>query len=189
MSQPIDRNAAEPHALVPIGDAEMDRVSEAARESSRHRMILRYHEHEEPVQRMLNAIEPESYSRPHRHTGPHKNEVMLALRGSFLLVRFADDGTPLEGHVISEGGPLRGVEIPRGAWHTLLSLHTGSVVYELNAGPYDSATHKEFAPWAPPEDDREAGASYLLGLRAHFAPLIPELAARDRIEAEEDDIC
>ena len=166
----------------------MDRATDVARASLRGRTIIRLHEHEEPVQRMLNAIEPESYVRPHRHTGPHKHEVVVALRGSLLLVRFGEDGSPLEGYVVAASGPTYGVEVPVGAWHTIVSLEPGTVVFEVNSGPYDPATHKEYAVWAPPEEEREAGAQYLLGLRAHFAALIPQLAARDQLEAEEDEI-
>jgi cupin fold WbuC family metalloprotein len=166
----------------------MDRATDIARASERGRTIIRLHEHDEPVQRMLNALEPESYVRPHRHTRPHKHEVVVALRGSVLVVRFGEEGVPLEGYVVAAAGPAGGIEVPVGAWHTIVSLEPGTVVFEVNSGPYDPATHKEYALWAPPEEDRGAGAQYLLGLRTHFAALIPQLAARDLVEAEEDEI-
>jgi cupin fold WbuC family metalloprotein len=138
---------------------------------------------------MLNAIEPESYTRPHRHLNPAKPEAFVALRGSVLVVRFDDAGKPLQGVLVSAEGDVRGVEVPAGAWHCLISLHSGTVLFEVIQGPYDAATHKEFAPWAPPEEDTQAGAAFIAAIRAHFEPILPAVAAIDQIEAEDDEIC
>jgi len=189
MSQPYTSKDNDPLALIPFGDDLLDEVVQAARSSARKRSIIRFHEHEEAVQRMLNALEPESYVRPHRHTVQGKREAFVALRGSLLVVRFGDNGRALEGIVVSAGGPVRGIEVPEGAWHSIVSLESGTVMFEVIQGPYDPETHKEFAPWAPPEEDEEAGAAYMRSLRALFESTIPRLAALDRIEAEEDDIC
>ncbi|MEO6458371.1 MAG: WbuC family cupin fold metalloprotein [Chloroflexia bacterium] len=189
MSKPYPRNPADPLALVPIDEYSLDAVAADAANSPRRRSILRFHEYPDYIQRMLNAIEPESYARPHQHRDPDKVELFVALRGSVLMVRFSEDGVPIEGVVVSADGPVRGVEVPAGAWHCLLSLESGTVLFEVKEGPYDAATDKRFAPWSPPEEDREAGLAYMAQLRTHFASLIPELAARDLIEAEADDIC
>ena len=189
MSKPYPRNPADPLPLAPFDAQLLDDVAADALDSPRRRNIIRFHEHSDYLQRMLNAIEPESYARPHQHRDPDKVEIFVALRGSVLMVRFSEDGTPIEGIVVSADGPVRGVEIPAGAWHCLLSLESGTVLFEVKEGPYDAATDKRFAPWAPPEEDREAGLAYISQLRAHFSTIVPELAARDLIEAEEDDIC
>jgi cupin fold WbuC family metalloprotein len=176
-------------ALVPFGEGLLDQVTEAARGSARKRSIIRFHEHGEAVQRMLNALEPESYVRPHRHPVAGKREAFVALRGSLLVVRFGEEGRALEGVVVSAEGPVKGLEVPEGAWHSILSLESGTVMFEVIQGPYDAETHKEFAPWAPPEEDEAAGAAYMRSLRAMFEGVIPQMAARDIIEAEEDEIC
>jgi cupin fold WbuC family metalloprotein len=187
MSTPYPRDRLDPYSLIPFDDQLLDQAVEAAQHSPRKRHIIRLHEHEEAVQRMLNAIEPESYARPHRHAD--RPETLVAMRGSVLVARFADDGTPVEGVVASAAGPVRGVEIPPGAWHGVIALQHGSVVFEVTLGPYDPATHKEFADWAPPEQDRQAGLEYIARLRAQFEVVLPKLAAIDQIEAEEDEIC
>ena len=189
MSKLYPRNPTDPLALVPFDEQLLDDASTDAKNSPRRRNILRFHEHSDYLQRMLNAIEPESYARPHQHRDPDKVEIFVALRGSVLMVRFSEEGVPLEGVVVSAGGPVRGVDVPAGAWHCLLSLESGTVLFEVKEGPYDAATDKRFAEWSPPEEDREASLEYMSQLRVHFASLIPELAARDLIEAEEDDIC
>jgi cupin fold WbuC family metalloprotein len=138
---------------------------------------------------MVNAVEPASYVRPHRHAAPARPEIFVALRGSVLIVRFSDDGLPIEGLVVSVDGPVYGAEIPGGAWHSLVALKSGTVLYEVTQGPYNLATNEEFAPWAPPAEDTEAAQAYIASLKAHFEPLSPELSALDQIEAEEDEIC
>ena len=189
MSNPYPRNPTDPLTLVPFSEELLDAVVVDASNSPRRRSITRFHEHSEFLQRMLNAIDPESYSRPHQHRDPDKVEVFVALRGSALVVRFSGDGMPIEGIVVSADGPVKGLEVPAGAWHGLLALQPGTVLFEVKEGPYDAATDKRFAPWSPPEEDREAGLAYMAQLRIHFASTIPELAARDLIAAEEDDIC
>src|SRR5437773_856487 len=90
----------DPLALVPFDDALLDEAAGQARSSPRKRVIVRFHELEEGLHRMLNAIEPESYVRPHKHVAIYKPEAFVALRGSLLVIRFADDGAPLEGIVV-----------------------------------------------------------------------------------------
>jgi cupin fold WbuC family metalloprotein len=184
MSTPFFRNQSDLLSLVPLDETLLQEASSAANDSPRKRSIIRFHEHDEPVQRMLNAIEPESYARPHKHLA--KPEAFVALRGSLLVVRYSDNGDPTEAVVVSEDGPCRGVEIPPGAWHSIVALQEGTVIFEVSQGPYDPATHKVFAPWAPPEEDREAGLAFIARLRSQFDRLVPAVAARDQIDAEDD---
>ena len=189
MSQPYNRDPADSLALVPVSDVLLDEVTQAAWDSPRKRHMLRFHEFSEPVQRMLNAVEPGTYVRPHRHVQPDKPEAFVVLRGAVLVVRFGDDGTPLEGLAVSEEGPVRAAEVPPRAWHCFLVLRAGTVLFEVTQGPYDAATNKQFAPWAPAEEDAEGAHAFIAELRRYFDPLVPEVAAMNRIEAEEDEIC
>jgi cupin fold WbuC family metalloprotein len=189
MSTRYNRTNTDPLALIPFDDALLDEAVRQARSSPRKRVIVRFHEHEEGLQRMLNAVEPESYVRPHRHVAVYKPEAFVALRGSLLVIRFADDGAPLEGIVVSPDGPVKGVDIPQRAWHCFIALKSGTVIFEVSQGPYDPTTAKEYAPWSPPEEDVEAGQEFIARMRAYFEPLLPEVSALDQIEAEEDEIC
>ena len=189
MSQRYTSEKGDPLALIPFGEEVLDGVTAAARGSGRKRSIVRFHEHGDAVQRMLNALEPESYVRPHRHAVAGKREAFVALRGSLLVVRYGDDGGVLEGVVVAADGPVKGLEVPEGAWHSIVALESGTVMFEVMQGPYDVETHKEFADWSPSEEDVEAGVEFMRGLRARFEGVIPGLAARDIIEAEAEDIC
>src|SRR5438128_465116 len=100
MSTPYERNQSDPLSLVAIDEDLLDSVVRLANRSPRKRAMLRFHEFDEHVQRMLNAVEPGSYVRPHRHVSSVKPEAFVVLRGSVLVVRFSDDGAPVEGIVV-----------------------------------------------------------------------------------------
>lgn len=113
---------------------------------------------DDPVQRFLNAIEPGSYVRPHRHTAPPRWELFTLLAGSVVVLLFDDAGTVLAREEVSAQGPLRGLEIPGGVWHALAARESGTVLLEIKPGPYFPAEDKDFAPWAPREGDPAAPA-------------------------------
>jgi len=112
----------------------------------------------DPVQRLLNAFEPGTYVRPHRHNAPGKWEFFAILRGRALVLTFDDTGTVLERHELSPTGPVQAVEITAGTWHTLVASESGTVLLEVKPGPYTPAGPQEFAPWAPAEDSSKAVA-------------------------------
>ena len=156
-----------PGRLRPIDAETLERARAGARASPRRRAILRFHDHDEPVQRMLNAVEPDSYVRPHRHEAPDKTEVFLVLAGRACVCRWDDSGSLLESVEIAAEGPRRGVEIPPRVWHSLVALEPGTVLYELIEGPFLEASHKRHASWAP-EEGSEAGRRFHDALRARI---------------------
>jgi cupin fold WbuC family metalloprotein len=175
-------------SLRPVDWVLLDRATDAARQSPRHRHILRFHDFPETVQRMVNAVEPESYAPPHQHHDPDKAEIFVCLRGRAVVVRFDATGAILEATTVAAGGPVLGVEIPPTAWHTLLALEPGTVLYEVKEGPYDPAGDKRFAPWAPPETDPAAGQAYLRELRHRLG--LPPLGHVDPgSEVDDEDLC
>lgn len=149
--------------MKPITDALIAQVAEAAAASPRRRMNHDFHEAHEVVQRMLNALRDDSYVRPHRHADPDKVEAFMALSGRFLCVTFDDEGAVTGHAVLDPAGPTRGAEIPPRTWHSLLALDPVAVAFEIIQGPYDPATHKSFASWAP--EDAEEGLAYMRALR------------------------
>jgi cupin fold WbuC family metalloprotein len=151
-----------------IGPALLDQIWKQARESPRKRKNFNFHLREsDPAHRLLNAVEPDSYVRPHRHLDPSKDETIIAVRGSFGLVFFDEHGAVTKSLIIRAGGETMGVNIPHGIYHTLLALDSASVFFEAKAGPYVPIALAEFAPWAPPESDL-AALAYLEKLRGLF---------------------
>ena len=140
---------------------------EQAKRSDRKRTIYRLHEHEEPVQRMVNAVIPKTYITPHKHGEPPKVELMSILVGKVAMLQFSDDGQVDEVHILDANGAVKIVDIAPNTYHSMVALEP-SAVLEIIKGPYDPLTHKQFAEWAPLEGD-SACASYLENLEAIIA--------------------
>jgi cupin fold WbuC family metalloprotein len=142
----------------------VNKVCEEAKVSPRKRKNFNFHPVlEDPLQRMLNAMEPGTYVHPHKHENPDKTEAFLILRGRVLVIEFYDDGGIKDCSFLSSESGNYGVEIPPRSFHTLLSLEPGTIIYEVKNGPYDPIDDKNFAPWAPREDDPARG-SYMTEL-------------------------
>lgn len=147
----------EPNDLCWIGDDLLDAVSAEARSSPRLRRNRNFHRAEDSrCHRLLNAIEPDSYIRPHRHLDPEKEETILVVRGRIAVLFFSEDGNETESATLEVGGPLLGVNIAPGRFHSLVALDAGSVFFEAKAGPYKPLEPAELAPWAPEEGSEEA---------------------------------
>ena len=143
--------------LLRINETLLDQVTDKARQSPRRRMNHNFHRHPgDPLNRMLNAMEPGTYVRPHKHENPDKREAFLLLRGRVLVVSFDAAGNVTDQVELNPATGQFGLEITPGTYHTLVALETGSVLYELKDGPYDVATDKQFAQWAPEEGSPEA---------------------------------
>lgn len=153
-----------------IDTALLDEVSAEARTSPRRRRNRNFHPDDNAVcQRLLNAVEPDSYIPPHRHNDPAKSESIIVLRGRLGAVFFDDRGAVTDRAVLEPDGAAVGINVPAGTFHTVLALASGTVFFEAKAGPYLPLAPAEKAPWAPAEG--EAGANgYLEWLRSLVAP-------------------
>jgi cupin fold WbuC family metalloprotein len=153
-------------AMQLIDDRIISQTLEAARQSPRRRMNHNFHSGpEDNPHRFLNVILQGSYVAPHRHLRPPKAESFLVLEGCLLLICFEDDGMVCSRHFLGNAPPstARGIDLEPGVWHTLTAVTPHAVCYEVKPGPWDPATDKEFAPWAPREGDPRA-EEYLRGL-------------------------
>jgi cupin fold WbuC family metalloprotein len=152
-----------------INDVLLDETTARAKSSPRLRMNCNFHEDlNDPVNRLLNAMEPGTYLRPHRHCRPDRHEIFLVLRGRVALFLFDEEGAVTDTVVLD---PLRGCyggEIPPGVWHGLLVLETGTVLYEVKQGPYAPLTPDNLAPWSPPAEDTGAVRRYMDALHKYL---------------------
>ena len=141
--------------MVRITTELIEKVVAEARQSPRRRMNYNFHpELSDPVQRLLNALEPWTYIRPHRHTT--KEESFVLLSGTVLAVVFNNDGTIRDHAILSRETGILGIEFEENCYHMLTSLETGSVVFEIKEGPFVPHTEGSSAPWAPQEGTPEA---------------------------------
>ena len=153
-----------------IDQALIDQKAHDAQASARQRDIHVLHTgDEDTLQRMLNAMQPGTYITPHRHVAVPKAEAVVVLQGSLGFVRFEEDGSYDEQNFvyINPKQGVFGVDYRAGVWHTFIALEPDTVVFEVKPGPYDAATDKEFAPWAPAEGDA-ATTEYLATLEDRF---------------------
>jgi len=147
-----------------------DLLSSAA-QSQRLRAHANIHDsHDDHCQRLFNAINANSYIRPHRHSLDPKAECLIAIKGLFGFIGFTNKGD-IESIILfgsekyAEKLPIAsGLELPAGVWHTVVSLVDQSILFELKAGPFDPNLAKEYAPWAPEEGGKDA-QDYLITLR------------------------
>jgi len=155
-------------SLVLLDQNLFDALGTAAHNSSRKRQHHNLHEStQESAQRFLNALEPDSYVRPHRHVQPDKAETLLILRGKLGLLLFDAAGAVIRIEILSQSGHTRGGHIPAGIWHGVLALEPGTVVFEVKNGPYRPADSQEHACWAPAEGSPDT-TMWLARMRSLF---------------------
>jgi cupin fold WbuC family metalloprotein len=140
-----------------IDGSQLERVVEVSRKSPRGRIILPFHKtDDEKCHRMLNALQPGSYIRPHRHLRPPKTETILVLKGSVCFVIFDSAGRIDSHFTLAAGGPRIGIDIEPILYHTLFALENDTVVFEVKEGPFSPLAAGDFAEWAPPEGNLAA---------------------------------
>lgn len=149
----------------------LNTVSEQAKTNSRLRMNYNFHKQmDEPVQRLLNALEPNTYLPPHRHLQAQKQEIFLVQRGSVLTFLFDDKGTITQIHEINPAKGVFGMEIEPDIWHSFIILETNTVIYEIKQGPFAPIDPKDMAPWAPKPQETEAAQNYIQELLSAYQP-------------------
>jgi cupin fold WbuC family metalloprotein len=146
----------------------LDNLSAEARVNPRRRKNFNLHPSDDfCCHRLFNALEPDTYIRPHRHLDPVKDETFMIVRGKLGVIMFDVAGIVLGHVVLVPGGEAVAVDMPHGAFHSAVSLEPGTVFFEAKAGPYRPLTAEETAPWAPAEGTPEA-ADYLAMLKKHI---------------------
>jgi cupin fold WbuC family metalloprotein len=151
-----------------IDAALLETASRLAAGSPRLRRNHNFHASSaEPCNRLLNAIEPGSYVRPHCHAEASKDETVLVLRGRVGVLEFDPAGRVSGTAVLQAGGDRVGINVPHGTFHSLLALTPGAVFFEAKAGPYTPLSPIERPDWAPEEGSADA-PRYLAWMRSHF---------------------
>lgn len=154
--------------MITVDSLILDQLTEKAKASPRLRMNHNFHPaNESTCHRLLNAIEPGSYIRPHCHLDPEKDESFVLLRGQLGVICFEAAGKVTETALLTTGSDQTVITIPHGVFHTAVSLALGTIFFEAKAGPYIPFSETEIASWAPSDTDPTAPA-YLQQLCALF---------------------
>ena len=154
--------------MIIINDDFIQPVIDKANVSSRKRMNYNFHTQlDDPLQRMLNCLEPDTYVQPHKHENPDKVEAFILLKGKILVIEFNNDGQVASHAILEAGTGVYGAEIAPRIFHCIIALEPGSVVYEVKDGPYSPLNDKNFASWAPKEGEE--------GCREYMKTLVRKL--------------
>ena len=150
--------------MIKINSALLKEMMNKARQSERGRINYNFHfGGDDPLQRMLNSMQPGTYLQPHKHQNPDKREVFMALTGKFVVIQFHDDGRIADHMILDPKNNDYAAEVPARTYHTIICLEPDSIIYELKDGPYNPNDDKHFAPWAPKEGE-EGCIGYLESL-------------------------
>ncbi|MFN5117307.1 MAG: WbuC family cupin fold metalloprotein [Cyanobacteriota bacterium] len=170
MTSPPDSGAAP--RLQRLDQSLFDRVAAEARQLPRLRLNHNLHAAPDAVQRFLNVLQPGTYVRPHRHLRNQPGtgfECFVVLQGGIGLLLFDDMGRVGTLERLEAAGPLRGIDLAEGQFHSLVALEPDTVMLEIKQGPYVPAADKDFLPGFPAEGTPEA-ALQEHSWRGLFAP-------------------
>ena len=146
----------------------IDELIAKARSAPRQRSHHNLHgDAGDPAHRLLVAIEPDSYVRPHCHLDPNKAETIIPLRGRLGALVFDGEGKVLEARVIAPEAGSFGFHVPAGVFHSIVALESGTVFIEIKAGPYAVPVAAEWGQWAPAEGEPGV-AGYLAEMKGAF---------------------
>jgi cupin fold WbuC family metalloprotein len=120
----------------------LDTLSAQAKASPRLRMNYDLRNTpDDQSQRMLNALEPGTVMPIHRHQ--HTSETVVVLRGKVRWLYYNDQGQLTESILVEADGDIRGLSVPKGQWHSLECLESGSVILETKDGAWEAMREED----------------------------------------------
>ena len=113
----------------------LDNLTDEASKNERLRKNYNLHEKlDDPVQRLLNALEPGTDLPIHRHK--NTEETYMLVRGGMRVLFYNDKKEITESVLLSSKAGTYGISIPKGQWHTIDNIEKGTVIFEVKQGPY-----------------------------------------------------
>ena len=113
----------------------LDNLTDEASKNERLRKNYNLHEKlDDPVQRLLNALEPGTDLPIHRHK--NTEETYMLVRGGMRVLFYNDKKEITESVMLSSKAGSYGISIPKGQWHTIDNIEKGTVIFEVKQGPY-----------------------------------------------------
>jgi len=134
--------------------ADMATAAETAPRRRTHAIL--HDDSADPVQRMVIALQPGTYVRPHRHEADIW-ELFVLVEGALAVLTFDETGKVTGRFELRCGGD-RIAQLAPGQWHSVAALAANTVALEVKPGPYRPTTDKDFAVWAPAEGQDGAAA-------------------------------
>ena len=96
---------------------------------------------EDQSQRLLNALEPGTAMPIHRHQ--NTTETAVVLRGSLKWFFYDEEGNLTDSFLLEANGDMKGISVPKGLWHSIECLESGTILFEAKDGPWQQLTDKD----------------------------------------------
>ena len=152
-----------------LGNREFDRLALESTQNDRGRLNINLHDDlSDPFQRMVVAIQPDSYVIPHRHSNPAKPECFVVLKGVIGLIVFDELGGIVRAIRLGPNEENQVCDLAAGTYHTAIALEPNSVFLEAKPGPYSPISPQDVPTWAPSSDSATV-REYQKKLAACFA--------------------
>lgn len=147
-------------SIVSLGGDEISLLKSLAMESPRRRArICAHRSNEDTLHEMLIAISAISYIHPHKHIA--KSESFHIIEGEVDVILFDENGAITK--IVKLGMQGSGMNffyrLSEARFHTLVIHSEILVMHEVTNGPFNKL-HTILAPFAPPEEDKNAVRNY-----------------------------
>lgn len=120
-----------------INSKVLDALSEEARNNPRLRKNLDLRDSDDDQsQRMLNALESGTVMNIHRHA--ETSETVVVLRGSIMENYYDEQGDKTDSFLLKANSDIVGISVPKGQWHNLECLESGTVILSVKNGKYEA---------------------------------------------------
>ena len=117
----------------------LDELTAKAKASERLRTNLDLRNSpEDQSQRMLNAMEPGTVMPIHRHQ--ETTETAVILRGRLRWMYYDEQGNLTDDFLLEADDGIRGISVPKGQWHSIECLESGTIIFESKDGPWKPLT-------------------------------------------------
>lgn len=119
-----------------------DSLTEQAKSSARLRygMDMRTTPQDQS-QRLLNALELGTVMPIHRHQ--NTTETVVILRGRLKWMYYDEQGNLTDEFLLDAVGEIRGISVPKGQWHSIECLESGTIIFESKDGPWKPLSEED----------------------------------------------
>lgn len=120
----------------------LDEITSQAKKNERLRMNYNLHQSlDDKTQRLFNALEPGTIIPIHRHV--HTDETYILIRGKIEVVFYDENSNITEQFTLDIQSGNFGIQVPKGEWHAVKVLESGTVIFEVKEGPYMPLTEDD----------------------------------------------
>ena len=139
--------------------------AQSAEKSPRRRRHRNLHETNDTIQRIVRAMQPDTYMQPHRHLGEAPFRLFVLLRGKIGAIFFNENGMTDGAALLDRDSGNLVIEIPGDRYFSLVSLEPNSALLEIREGPIQRDTRDRLAGFPDELDYLTQGHQSELGKR------------------------